>query len=454
MKTINFIFRVHQRSNLKRYRFFDIGNDHYYYDDYADETAVRQNTDQCYLEANRTLLEMIKGSNGKFKVSFAISGLALEQFERYAPEVIDSFQELAKTGCVEFLATPNAHSLASVYDNDEFAIQTKLQTNKIKQLFGKTPTVFANTALIYSDEIGETIAKMGYKTIMVEGAKHIMGWKSPHYVYSHAYNGKVKLLVRDNKLSDDINYRFSQWNWNEYPLTAEKFIGWINASPAEEEVFNVFLGYEALGVLNHRDSGIFEFFKALPYHAMANGVAFSTPAEVAAKAKPVGDISVMHPMSWADEEKDLSAWCGNELQNEALNKLYGIAQRVHLCNDLLIKIDWQRLQDTSHFFFMTTKHYSNGVIMAEPISYESPYDAFMNYMNVLSDFIDRVNAQYPSSIENEELNALLKTISNQEKEIASLEAKLEKAAKPKTAPKQAEPAKTVKKAAAKKPAKK
>lgn len=454
MKTINFIFRVHQRSNLKRYRFFDIGNDHYYYDDYADETAVRQNTDQCYLEANRTLLEMIKGSNGKFKVSFAISGLALEQFERYAPEVIDSFQELAKTGCVEFLATPNAHSLASVYDNDEFAIQTKLQTNKIKQLFGKTPTVFANTALIYSDEIGETIAKMGYKTIMVEGAKHIMGWKSPHYVYSHAYNGKVKLLVRDNKLSDDINYRFSQWNWNEYPLTAEKFIGWINASPAEEEVFNVFLGYEALGVLNHRDSGIFEFFKALPYHAMANGVAFSTPAEVAAKAKPVGDISVMHPMSWADEEKDLSAWCGNELQNEALNKLYGIAQRVHLCNDLLIKIDWQRLQDTSHFFFMTTKHYSNGVIMAEPISYESPYDAFMNYMNVLSDFIDRVNAQYPSSIENEELNALLKTISNQEKEIASLEAKLEKAAKPKTAPKQAEPAKTVKKAGAKKSAKK
>lgn len=427
MKTINFIFRVHQRSNLKRYRFFDIGNDHYYYDDYADETAVRQNTDLCYLEANRTLLEMIKSSNGKFKVSFAISGLALEQFERYAPEVIDSFQELAKTGCVEFLATPNAHSLASVYDNDEFMIQTKLQTNKIKQLFGKTPTVFANTALIYSDEIGDEIAKMGYKTIMIEGAKHIMGWKSPHYVYSHAYNNKVKLLVRDNKLSDDINYRFSQWNWNEYPLTAEKFIGWINAAPTEENVFNIFLGYEALGVLNKRESGIFEFFKALPYHAMANGVAFSTPAETAAKTKPVDAISVMHPMSWADEEKDLSAWCGNELQNEALNKLYGIAQRVHLCNDLLIKIDWQRLQDTSHFFFMTTKHYSNGMIMAEPIAYESPYEAFMNYMNVLSDFIDRVNAQYPSSIENEELNALLKTISNQEKEIASLESKLEKA---------------------------
>ena len=424
MKTINFIFRVHQRSNLKRYRFFEIGNDHYYYDDYADEAAVRQVTDQCYLEANRTLLEMIRSSNGKFKVSFAISGLALEQFERYAPEVIESFQELAKTGSVEFLATPNGHSLASIYDEDEFVIQTKLQTNKIKQLFGKMPTVYANTALVYSDEIGESIAKMGYKTIMIEGAKHIMGWKSTHYVYNHAYNNKVKLLVRDNKLSDDINYRFSQWNWDEYPLTAEKFIGWINAAPAEEELFNVFLGYEALGVLNNKNSGIFDFFKALPSHAMEHGVGFSTPSEVASKSKPVDTISVLHPMSWADEEKDLSAWCGNELQNEALNKLYSISKRVHLCSDLLLKMDWQRLQDTSHFFFMTTKHYSNGMIYAEAIPYESPYDAFMNYMNVLSDFMDRVKAQYPTSIENEELNALLQTIYNQEQEIADLETKL------------------------------
>lgn len=429
MKQINFIFRVHQRVNLKRYRFFDIGNDHYYYDDYAEEAAVRQFTDQCYLEANRTLLEMINSSNGKFRVSFAISGLALEQFERYAPEVIESFQELAKTGAVEFIATPNAHSLASVFNADEFVQQTKLQTNKIKQLFGKTPTTFANTALIYSDEIGEQIAKMGYKTIVIEGAKHIMGWKSPHYVYSHAFLNKVKLLVRDNKLSDDINYRFSQWNWNEFPLTAEKFVGWLNTAPAEEEIFNIFLGYEALGVLNQKNSGIFEFFKALPYHAMLNGIGFSTPSESAAKAKPADTLTVTHPISWADEEKDLSAYCANDLQNEALNKLYSVAQRVHLCDDLLLKIDWQRLQDTSHFFCMTTKHYSNGAILAEPITYESPYDAFMNYMNVLSDFMARVEAQYPTTIENEELNALLQTISNQEKEIAALEKKLAKTTK-------------------------
>lgn len=425
MKTINFIFRVHQRSNLKRYRFFEIGNDHYYYDDYADETAVRLVTDQCYITANRTLLEIIKSSNGKFKVSFSISGLALDQFERYAPEVIESFQELAKTGSVEFLATPNAHSLACLYNKDEFVLQTKLQANKIKQLFGKTPIVFANTALLYSDEIGDTISKMGYKTVMIEGAKHILGWKSPHYVYNHAYNNKVKLLVRDNKLSDDINYRFSQWNWNEYPLTAEKLIGWIKATPDQEDVFNLFMGYEALGLLNSSNSGIFDFFKALPYHAIEHGIGFSTPSEVVAKAKPLDTITVMHPMSWADEEKDTSAWCGNELQNEALNKLYGMCERIHLCSDLLLKMDWQRLQDNSHFFFMTTKHYSNGMVYAEPIPYESPYDAFMNYMNVLSDFIERVNAQYPTSIENEELNALLKTIYNQEQEIATLENQLE-----------------------------
>ena len=199
---------------------------------------------------------------------------------------------------------------------------------------------------------------------------------------------------------------------------------WVNAAPAEEELFNVFLGYEALGVLNNKNSGIFDFFKALPSHAMEHGVGFSTPSEVASKSKPVDTISVLHPMSWADEEKDLSAWCGNELQNEALNKLYSISKRVHLCSDLLLKMDWQRLQDTSHFFFMTTKHYSNGMIYAEAIPYESPYDAFMNYMNVLSDFMERVKAQYPTSIENEELNALLQTIYNQEQEISDLETKL------------------------------
>lgn len=424
MKTINFCFRVHQRYNFKRYRFFEIGNDHYYYDDFANETSMQQAVDTIYLEANKVLLEMIKNSNGRFKVSFAISGLALEQFEQYAPEVIESFQELAKTGCVEFLATPYGHSLASMFDDDEFLRQIKWHTNKIKELFGQQPTTFANTALIYSDEIAEKIYRAGFKNIMVEAAEHVIGWKSPHYIYSSAANPKIKLLVRDFNLSDDISYHFSQWNWNEYPLTAEKFISWITASPAEEEVFNLFMGYEALGQLNTRQSGIFEFFKALPFYAIENGVEFSTPSKTVETFKAVDSLTALYPMSWTDEEKDTSAWCGNELQNEALGKLYALSERVNLCSDLLLKLDWLRLQDAVHFSFMSTKHFSNGTVVVRNMPYESPYDAFMNYMNILSDFVERVNAQYPTSIENEELDSLLKTINNQNKEIEDLKAKL------------------------------
>ena len=433
MKTINLIFRVHQRFDLKRYFFFDIGNDHYYYDDYANESAMAYACENCYLEANRTLFDMIKNTNGRFKVSFSISGLVLEFFEQFAPEVIESFQELAKTGNVEFLATPYAHSLASLYNENEFERQVKAQAEKIKQLFGQKPIVFANSALIYSDEIGEKIAQMGYKTIVIEGAKHVLGWKSPHFVYNHNNLNKVKLLVRNNKLSDDINYRFSQWKWNEYPLTAEKFIGWVKNTPEDEKVFNIFMGYEALGILNNKSSGIFDFFRALPYHAIENGINFALPSEISEKFAAVDKLTALFPMSWTDEEKDTSAWCGNDLQKEALEKLYKFSERIFIINnvsesvkkefrlDQFLQQDWNRLQDSAHFFFMNTKHYSDGMIYAQQIPYESSYQAFMNYMNVLSDFIDRVKAQFPSNIEDEELNALLQIISNQEKVIARLE---------------------------------
>lgn len=424
MKTINFCFRIHQRYNLKRYRFFEIGNDHYYYDDYANETATRFNADKVYIEANKLLLDIINNSNKRFRVSFAISGLALEQFENYAPDVIESFQALAHTGCVEFLATPYAHSLASVYDPEEFKFQLKAHSDKIYELFGVRPTTLANTALIYNDDVAVLAREAGYKTIMCEGAKHIMGWKSPHYLYGSVVCKDLKLLIRDSKLSDDISYRFSQWNWSEYPLTAEKFISWICQTPPEEEVFNIFMGYEALGILNQKQSGIFDFFKALPFYAIEKGVNFSTPDNVVDKLKPVDSFSVVYPISWADEEKDLSAWCGNELQNEALNKLYGLAERVRLSSDVMIKLDWLKLQDAVNFFFMTTKHYSDGTKAEKNIQYDSPYEAFMNYMNVLSDFIERVNALFPSNVENEELNSLLKTISNQEKEIARLKVEI------------------------------
>ncbi len=421
MKTINFIFRVHQRFNLKRYRFFEIGQDHYYYDDYANESSLQYLSNVSYLEANKTLLEMIRNSNKKFKASFAISGLALEQFELYAPEVIDSFKELAETGCVEFLAMPYAYSLASLYDENEFQDQVRLHSDKIEELFGKRPQVFCNTELIYSDEIGSLISRMGYKSMVVEGAKHVLGWKTPNALYQF---GKLKLLVRNGKMSDDINFHFSNWQWHEYPLTAEKFIGWVKSAPENEDLFSIFVGYEALGEMNKRESGIFEFFKALSFQAMEQNVSFATPSEAVAQRKGTfPQLLSPYPMSWAGEEKDTSTWRGNDLQNEALNKLYSMSERIRLCSDRLLKHDWLCLQACEHFHYMSTKYFA-GDIYRNP--YESPYDAFMNYMNVLSDFMERVEAQFPSTIENEELNSLLKTINNQELEIAELEKKLKK----------------------------
>lgn len=424
MKSLNFLFLVHERPTLKHYPFSNIGNDHYYYDDYADDNALTARCEQCYMPANRLLLDMIKNSNGKFKVSFAISGIALERFQQLSPEIIDSFAALVDTGKVEFLAMPYSYSLASLFDTEEFERQVARQSKRIEQLFGYKPQTLFNSAMIYSDEIGEKISDMGYKAVIIEGAKQIMGWKSPHFVYNHPYLPKLKLLVRDNKLSDDINYRFSQWNWNEYPLTADKFINWVSKSPEKENVFNVMLGYETLGITHPKSSGIFDFFKALPYFAIENGIGFSTPLEAFEGNTPIDSLSVQYPISWTTEDKSLTAYCGNELQNEALNKLYDLAHRVHLSNDRLLSDDWLRLQDLSHFYFMDTRIYMGNERSGS--LYESEYQAFMNYMNILGDFIERVKAQFPSSVEDEELNSLLQTISNQNDEITRLKDEIRK----------------------------
>lgn len=415
MKSINFIFLVHESPILKHYPFFNIGEDHYYFDYDALESTIRDNIEKCYLPANRLILDMIKNSNGKFKASFAITGLALEVFEKFAPEVLDSFIELARTGNVEFLATPYSYSLASVFDGEEFKNQVLGQTQKIEQLFGHKPKVFFNSAMIYSDEIGERISKMGFRAVIVENAKHIMGGKSPHYVYNHPYIPKLKLLIRDTKLSDDINYRFSQCNWSEFPLTAEKFMDNIYKSSDKERVFNIMFGYEAIGIYNNKDSGIFDFFGALPYFAIEKGIDFGLPHTVVDKNQSVGSLSSVYQISWVGEDKSLAPYCGNELQSEALNKLYRLATRVNLSADEMLRFDWYRLQDISHFFCMANKNYQGDTFS---MPYESQYAAFMNYMNVLSDFIERVGAQFPSSVEDEELNSLLKTISNQNDIIA------------------------------------
>lgn len=424
MKTICFYFQIHQPFRLKRYRFFDIGADNYYYDDFNNENILQRVATNSFLPANQTILEMIQANKGKFKVAFSISGVALDQLEMHAPEVIDSFRQLAKTNCVEFLSETYAHSLCSVKDPEEFKSQVELHSKRIESLFGKKPKVFRNTELIYSDEIGQMVSELGYNTILTEGAKHVLGWKSPNYVYQSAVNPNIKLLLKNSKLSDDITFRFSDYHWNEYPLTADKFIDWIDHIPENEQLINLFMNYETFGNLQPKESGIFEFLKALPFFAQQRGITFSTPSEIAAKLKPVESLSIPYLISWADEERDLSAWLGNTLQHEAFNKIYSIGERVRMIKDRRIQKDWLYLQTSDHFFYMSTKRASDGAVHQHFSPYESPFEAFTNYMNVLSDFMKRVNAQFPTSVDNEELNSLLTTIQNQESAISKLESEL------------------------------
>lgn len=420
MKAICFYFQIHQPFRLKTYRFFDIGNDHYYYDDFANDEIITRIAHRSYIPANEMLLDMIKTSKKKFKVAFSITGTALEQLEQYVPEFIDSMKELAATGCVEFLSETYAHSLSSLADPEEFAEQVKVHDEKIFQLFGQRPKVFRNTELIYSDDIASMVAAMGFKGAITDGAKHILGWKSPNYVYASSAAPKLKLLLKNSKLSDDISFRFSNPEWDSYPLTADKYIDWIANLPQEEQIINLFMNYETFGELQARETGIFEFMKALPRFASEHDITFWTPSEALSKLKSVGDLSVPYPMSWADEARDTSAWLGNDLQNEAFKKLYSVAERVRLCDDRRLKQDWYYLQASDHFFYMCTKHMNDGAVHSHYSPYDTPFMAFMNYMNVLSDFIVRVEEQYPLSIENEELNALLTTIRNQSKEIEML----------------------------------
>lgn len=424
MKSICFYFQIHQPFRLKRYRFFDIGNDHYYYDDFTNEDVITRIAHRSYIPAADTLLRMIKDSGGAFKCAISITGIALEQFEQSVPEFIDRLQALVATGCVEILGETYSHSLASLADPEEFALQCKEHDDKIQQLFGQQPRVLRNTELIYCDEIAPQILAMGYKGVITEGAKHILGWKSPNYIYSAADAPGLKLLLKNDSLTDRINYHFSS-----DPITADQYIGQIAATPAEEQLFNIFMNMETLGETQPAESGIFNFMEALPRFARDAGIGFITPSEAVDTIPAVASLEVIHPISWADEARDTSAWLGNDLQKEAFGKLYSVAERVRLCDDRRLKQDWMYLQASDHLFYMSTKHRADGSIHSLFSPYESPFQAFTNYMNVLADFIVRVEEQYPLSIENEELNALLTTIRNQSREIETLNKELASARK-------------------------
>lgn len=457
MKTICLYFEIHQIIHLKRYRFFDIGRDHYYYDDYENERSISDIAERSYVPALNALIQMAKENPGYFKVALSLSGVGLEQMEMHAPQVIDLLQELNSTGCVEFLCEPYSHGLASLKNEECFRDECIRMKNKIKEVFGQTPKVFRNSSLIYSDEIGAQVASMGFKGMLTEGAKHILGWKSPHFVYNCSMNPKLKLLLRDYKLSDDISLRFNNSDWSEYPLFAETYVDWIANLPEEEKVINIFMELCALGIFQPLSSNILEFLKALPKCAKERGITFSTPSELCSKCDSVGPLEVPYNVSWVDEERDTSCWLGNVMQREAFDKLYSVADRVRICTDRRIKQDWDYLQASNNFRFMTTKE--NSVSMNRGI-YDGPYDAFTNYMNILGDFINRVNSLYPVDMDNEELNSLLTTIKNQgeeieakDKEIAKLRKELDKNAKAKTKSDEVKPAAkktTAKKAASKK----
>lgn len=388
-KTLCLYFQVHQPIRLRKYHFFDIGKNSDYYDDFANRTFTRKIAERSYLPANHTLLELIKKYGKNFKVSFSITGLAIEQFRMYAPEVIDSFKELAATGSVEFLAETYSHSLACLVDEKEFKLQVKRHSDLIKELFGVKPVTFRNTELVYSDEIGEMVANMGYTTMLTEGARHILGWKSPDYVYTNSLNPKLKLLLKNFRLSDDIAFRFSDHSWDQWPLTADKYASWLNA--ADGEIVNLFMDYETFGEHQGADTGIFDFIAALPEQVFkSTNFEFLTLHEAAAKHQPIAPLHVPYPISWADEERDLTAWLGNELQNEAFEELYKIRTKVNALKDEAILRDFDRLQASDHFYYMCTKLFSDGAIHSYFTPYDTPYEAFINYMNVLSDFILRV----------------------------------------------------------------
>ena len=308
------------------------------------------------------------------------------------PEVIDSFKELVATGCVEILAETYSHSLASLVDEGEFKKQVKQHADLMKELFGVKPVTFRNTELIYSDEIGEMVARMGYKTMLTEGARHILGWKSPDYVYTNSINPKLKLLLKNFRLSDDIAFRFSDKGWDQWPLTADKYASWLNA--ADGEIVNLFMDYETLGEHQGGDTGIFDFIAALPAQIFAStNFEFLTPKEAAAKHQPVAPLHVPYPISWADEERDVTAWLGNELQNEAFEELYKMKNKVNALKDPALTHDFDCLQASDHFYYMCTKLFSDGAIHQYFTPYDTPYEAFINYMNVLSDFIRRVEEE-------------------------------------------------------------
>ena len=383
MVDVCFYFQVHQPFRLKRYQIFDVGKGREYFDEKKNKEILSRVSQKCYLPTNQLVLKLLD-KNPEFKVSFSLSGVLIEQLEMYKPEVLDSFKEIAKHKNVELLDETYYHSLSFIYSRNEFKRQIILHNKKIKEVFHKSPKVFRNTELIYNNAIADMIEKMGYSAILAEGADHVLGWRSPNYVYRPEGTKKIKLLLKNYRLSDDIAFRFSNQNWPEYPLTADKYASWISA--IKEPVLNLFMDYETFGEHQWKETGIFKFLEHLPEELLKyKNVKFATPSEVARKHKPVAELDVNHFVSWADVERDLSAWLGNELQQSAAKDLYAIEEKVLKTKDKKLIDDWRRLQTSDHFYYMCIKWFADGDVHKYFNPYDTPYDAFITFMNILQD---------------------------------------------------------------------
>ena len=373
---------------LRTYRFFDMGVDHNYLDDARNRTAMQRAAMNVYQPMNALLADLIRAHGNRFHVSFYLSGLAIEQMRSFAPDALQSFRDLAATGCVEFVAGTYSDSLASLAGEEPFRAEVARHTEIIRREFGQTPRTLYNTAMLYSDSIGAMAASMGYQTMLGEGARHLLGWKSPNYVYANPLNQKLRVLLRNYRLSDDIAFRFSDTRWSEWPLTAEKYLGWIQGDRGD--TVNLCLDYDVFGSWQRADSGIFDSVRAFVDQAIGSGFTFVTPAESARAHQPIGILHAPHATSWADEERDTSAWLGNELQQEAFNKLYAQYEAVRQLDSPDLNHVWNFLQTADHFYWMGTKWFTEASRQNSNNSYGSSYDAFINYMNVLSDFINEI----------------------------------------------------------------
>jgi alpha-amylase len=390
MPSVCLYFQVHQPYRLRRYSVFD--TDRSYFDEAKNAEILRRVAHRCYTPANRLLLELIRGYEGRFRVAFSLSGLVMEQLERHAPEVLESFQQLGQTGCVEFLNETYHHSLAFLYSREEFREQVELHRRKVKALFGQDARVFRNTELIYNNDLGHFVSHMGYEGCLSEGADAVLGARSPNSLYRPPHAPNLRLLLKNYRLSDDVAFRFSNRLWEQWPLNADKFAGWVNQINGHGQVCNLFMDYETFGEHQWADTGIFDFLKHLPGAIVraSDQNEFLTPSQVIDKHAPQGELDMPNMVSWADSERDLSAWLGNAMQSNALHELYKVEGALKEKGDAELLEDWRRLTSSDHFYYMCTKHWADGDVHKYFSPYESPYDSYINFMNVLDNIVARL----------------------------------------------------------------